>query len=155
MSLKYSLNIYYAILFISFLLSFCDNNKKNDVVKIDFSKSVHNNKILDKRDSVPLKIAISAMISPKETFVYYKQLVNYISNKLNISVVLKQRKTYKEVNDLFKTNELDLAYICSGAFIEGEHDSGFELLVAPIVKKENFYYAYIIVHKKGYAIIFA
>ncbi len=147
MSLKYSLNIYYATLIISFLLLSCDNAEKNNVVKVDFSKSIYNDKISNKRNKVPLKIAISAMISPKETFVYYKQLVNYISSKLNISVVLKQRKTYKEINDLFKTNELDLAYICSGAFIEGEHDSGFELLVAPIVKKEHFYYAYIIVHK--------
>ena len=49
-----------------------------------------------------LKIAVSAMISPKETFKYYRLILDYVSLKLDTEVKLVQRKNYAEVNRLLK-----------------------------------------------------
>jgi hypothetical protein len=43
------------------------------------------------------------MISPKETFVYYRQILDYIGTNLGKNVQLVQRKTYGEINELFGT----------------------------------------------------
>ena len=54
------------------------------------------------------------MISPKETFIYYRQILDYIASGLGRNVELVQRKTYSEVNELIGKGEIDVAFICSG-----------------------------------------
>ena len=51
------------------------------------------------------KGAVAAMISPKETFGYYRQLLDYIGEKLGRDVQFIQRKTYGEI--------IDISYNCS------------------------------------------
>lgn len=92
-----------------------------------------------------LRVAIAAMISPKETFASYNSLVSYIGKKLGMEVELVQRKSYEEVNALLKTDHLDLAFVCTGAYVEGHDDFGMELLVAPVSNGRTVYYSYIIV----------
>lgn len=92
-----------------------------------------------------LRIAISAVISPEETFVLYKDLLNHISEKLGMRVQLVQRETYAEVNNLVRDNQLELAFVCSGAYIDGHDQFGMELLVAPVAYGEPLYHSYIIV----------
>ena len=92
-----------------------------------------------------LRIAISAVISPQETFVLYKDLLNHISEKLDMRVQLVQRETYAEVNNLIRDNQLELAFVCSGAYIDGHDQFGMELLVAPVAYGQSVYYSYIIV----------
>ncbi len=93
----------------------------------------------------PLKIAVSAMISPKETLVHYEDLLDYISKRTGRPVELVQRKTYAEVNELLESQELDAAFVCTGAYVDGCEKFGMELLVAPVVNGEPYYYSYIIV----------
>ncbi len=102
-----------------------------------------------KENGATLRIAISAVISPKETFILYQDLLGYISEKLGVKVDLIQRQTYVEVNDLVRDNELDLAFVCSGAYIDGHDQFGMELLVAPVAYGEAVYYSYIIVPKNS------
>lgn len=94
-----------------------------------------------------LRVAISSMTSPRETFTHYNELLNYIEEKLGKRVLLVQRKTYKEVNNLLKNNDVDFAFICTGAYIVGYADSAFSPLVKPIREGKNTYQAYLIVHK--------
>jgi phosphonate transport system substrate-binding protein len=94
-----------------------------------------------------LRVAVAAMISPKETFVYHRQVLDYIGRRLDLDVVLVQRKTYGEINELFGKNRLDLAFICSGPYATGKEKYGFELMATPEVRGSHFYYAYLIVHK--------
>ncbi|MCX5884205.1 MAG: phosphate/phosphite/phosphonate ABC transporter substrate-binding protein, partial [Deltaproteobacteria bacterium] len=61
-----------------------------------------------------LRVAVAAMVSPKETFIYYRELIDYIGAKLDRDTVLVQRKTYGEVNDLLTREHIDLAFICTG-----------------------------------------
>ena len=93
----------------------------------------------------PLKIAVSAMVSPKETLVYYEDLLYYISERTGRPVELVQRETYAEINELVQSQELDAAFVCTGAYIDGHEKFGMELLVAPVVNGQPYYYSYIIV----------
>ncbi len=93
----------------------------------------------------PLKIAVSAMVSPEETFVYYEDLLDYISERTGRPVELVQRKTCAEINKLLKSQDIDTVFVCTGAYIDGHEKFGMELLVAPVVNGEPYYYSYIIV----------
>ncbi|MCL4465407.1 MAG: phosphate/phosphite/phosphonate ABC transporter substrate-binding protein [Chloroflexi bacterium] len=93
----------------------------------------------------PLRVAISGVISPKETFKTYQDLLQYISKKLNRPVELVQRKTYAEVNDLIRDGGIDLAFVCTLAYVQGQQDFGMELIAAPVINGEPLYRAYVIV----------
>jgi phosphonate transport system substrate-binding protein len=94
-----------------------------------------------------LKVAVAAMISPKDTFVYYRQLLDYIARNLGRDVQFIQRKTYGEINELLGKGQIDLAFICSGPYVAGKEKYGFELLATPEVQKSHFYQSYLIVNK--------
>jgi phosphonate transport system substrate-binding protein len=92
-----------------------------------------------------LRVAIAAMISPKETFVSYQDLMSYIAKRSGMEVVLVQRKKYEEVNDLLEKNEIDVAFVCTGAYVDGHADFGMEILAAPVTNGRTVYYSYTIV----------
>jgi phosphonate transport system substrate-binding protein len=94
-----------------------------------------------------LRVAVAAMISPKETFVYHRQILDYIGKRLDRDVKLVQRKTYAQIDELFEKNQIDLAFICSGPYAIGKEKYGFELLATPEVQGSHFYKAYLIVNK--------
>ncbi|MEE9419055.1 MAG: phosphate/phosphite/phosphonate ABC transporter substrate-binding protein [Desulfatiglandaceae bacterium] len=131
-----------------FLIHGCADDR--DVAIVDFSKT----QALAKSGSPPqegpyLKVAVAAMISPKETFSYYRQLLDYIGDKLDQEVQLIQRKTYGEVNELLAKGKIDLAFICSGPYAAGKDKDGFELLATPRVQGSPLYRAYLIVNRNA------
>ncbi len=99
----------------------------------------------DEAETKSLRIAIAAVISPEKTLVLYKDLLKYISVKTALPVQLVQRETYEEINNLIRDHELDLAFVCSGAYVTGHEECGLELLVAPLAFGKSVYHAYIIV----------
>jgi phosphonate transport system substrate-binding protein len=123
----------------------CANEKKN-IEEVDFSVfelKQENNLPIDSLDNI--SVAVAAMISPNETFVFYRDLFNYISVKLNKTVEFKQRQTYREVNNLLLSNQVDVAFICSGAYVEDEE--GLDIIVAPLCNSQPYYQAYVVTHK--------
>ncbi len=96
---------------------------------------------------VPLRVAIAAVISPKETLNSYQALLDYLGERLGRPVELVQRQTYAEINDLVRAGGVDLAFVCTYAYVEGQKDFGMELLVVPQVRGETMYYSYIIVSR--------
>jgi phosphonate transport system substrate-binding protein len=97
-----------------------------------------------------LLVAVAAMISPKETFVYYHELLKYIGkNAGQYDVQLVQRKTYDEVNELLRVGRIDLAFICSGPYAIGKEKYGFEAIATPVVRSKPFYHSYLIVNKNS------
>jgi phosphonate transport system substrate-binding protein len=94
---------------------------------------------------VPLRVAVAAVISPKGTVESYSALIDYLSAKTGRPVELVQRRTYLEVNDLVERGEVDMAFVCTSAYIAGESQFGMQLLVAPQVNGETVYYSYLIV----------
>ncbi len=94
---------------------------------------------------VPLRVAVAAVISPKGTAESYQPLLDYLSLKLDRPVELVQRRTYAEVNDLIERGEVDLAFVCTSAYVIGQRDFGMQLLAAPQVNGDTVYYSWLIV----------
>ena len=142
--LKYLL---FVLIFVC--ISACGNNDAEYTV-VNFDK--HSLKEKDQQQvAAPnvLKVAVGAMISPIDTLSSYESLLDYIGRKLNLKVELVQRKTYEEVNELIATNQVDIAFICTGPYVTGKIKYGFEALVTPVVRGEPFYQAYLIVNKNS------
>jgi phosphonate transport system substrate-binding protein len=121
---------------------------ETDIRVVDFSKTV----VVEQpgkqpSDNPSFRVAVAAMISPKDTFVYYRQLLDYIGSHLDRDVQLIQRKTYGEINELLGKGQIDLAFICSGPYVDGKEKYGFELLATPEVQKSHFYQSYLIVNQ--------
>jgi phosphonate transport system substrate-binding protein len=95
----------------------------------------------------PVRIAVGGMITPREGFVYYHKFLQYIGKKLNRHVEFVDRESYAEINDLLKTGDVDVAFVCGGPYVDGREDFGMELLAAPVAYGEAVYYSYIIVAK--------
>jgi len=124
----------------------CGDDTKITVV--DFSKTVSVDRPKDHTlEYSPLRVSVAAMISPKETFVYYRQLLNYIGDRLDRKVQLVQRKTYTEINELLGKGLIDMAFICSGPYAAWKEKYGFDALAIPQVRGKPFYQSYLIVNK--------
>ncbi len=93
----------------------------------------------------PLKVAVAAVISPQGSAESYAPLLDYISQELGRPVERVQRRTYTEVNELVRTGEVDVAFVCTSSYLVGERQFGMQLLSAPQVNGEAVYYAAIIV----------
>lgn len=117
---------------------------------VDFSKKIETTQQgLTLENRKILRVAVSAMISPKETYVYYEELLKYIGKQIGYEMVLIQRKTYSEVNELFPKGLIELAFVCSGPYAIGKQKYSFEGLATPIVRGKPFYQSYLIVQKNS------
>jgi len=56
-----------------------------------------------------------------------------------------QRDTYSEINNLVQQGDVDMAFVCTGAYTEGKRNFSMELLAVPQMYGETLYYSYIIV----------
>lgn len=95
----------------------------------------------------PLRLGMGAMITPKEGYVYYKQLKDYLEEKFDRPIQLVDRENYDQVNKLLESGGLDVAFICAGPYVEGHQKFGLELLAVPLANGKPFYHSYIIVPK--------
>ncbi len=115
---------------------------------VNFSKTIAvPSPNFEQQTSRHLKVAVAAMISPKETLIYYNELLAYIAGRLGYEVRLIQRRTYQEVNELFQKRRLDLAFICTGPYVAGQRLYGFEGLATPVIRGGPYYQSYLIVNK--------
>jgi phosphonate transport system substrate-binding protein len=96
-----------------------------------------------------LRVAVAAMISPKETLIFYRELIDYLFSEIDHDIELIQRKTYGEVNRMLSEGRIDLAFICTGPFVSGNEQSGFKAVATPIIRGQPFYQSYLIVHRES------
>lgn len=94
---------------------------------------------------VPLRVSVAAVVSPRGTAESYQLLLDYLSEALDRPVELVQRRTYQETNDLIEAGDVDVAFVCTSAYIIGHDEFGLELLVGPEVNGENVYHSFLIV----------
>lgn len=94
---------------------------------------------------VPLRVSVAAVVSPRGTAESYQPLLEYLSEALDRPVELIQRRTYQETNDLIENGKVDVAFVCTSAYIIGHDEFGLELLVGPEVNGENVYHSFLIV----------
>lgn len=136
-----------TIFFVNILIagSFgCTQKQETKEVSLEKRKVLEAQESFDSNNS--LRIAVGSMITPKEGYAYYKQLLDYIGEKVGRSVKFIDKGTYSEINDMLKSGDIEVAFVCGGPYVDGHNDFGLELLVAPQVNGETLYYSYIIVH---------
>ena len=128
------------------------NGQQQKSIKIDLNEKANISQVQqydDVSDEVKndnlLRIAISGVLSPSKTLEYYQELLTYIGDRIGREVIIILRPTYAEINDLVKSQSVDLAFVCTLAYVEGKEEFGMELLAAPQMHGETVYYSYLIV----------
>lgn len=129
-----------------FPLSSCQKRGPDEKFKVDFSRR-EEIPYLAPDPQMPLTAAVSAMISPQENFFFYNRIFEYISKKIGRKIIYKQRKTYREVNDLLSRQDLDFAFIGASAYVEAKKEFDAQILAVPQIGQKTEYYGYIIVRK--------
>jgi len=95
---------------------------------------------------IGLRLGIGSIITPKEGFIYYRQLIDYLEDKLEMPVTVVDRGSYREFNTLLAEGKLDMAFVCGGPYVEGNEEFALELLVVPETQSgETVYYSNLIV----------
>lgn len=142
------LNVLISGIIFATLIVISGCGRDSDAVVVDFNKTIA---VERPKSPIPelatLNVAVAAMISPKETFGYYRQLLDYIGEKLGREVQFIQRKTYGEINELLGIGQIDLAFICSGPYAAGKEKYDLELVATPQVRQSRYYQSYLIVNK--------
>jgi phosphonate transport system substrate-binding protein len=93
----------------------------------------------------PIRIAVAAVLSPSGNIRSYAGLAAHIGEKTGRPVELVQRRTYAEVNDLIAAGEVDLAFVCTSAYISGHDEGDMDLLVVPEIDGTTVYRSSVIV----------
>ena len=128
-----------------FVLMGCTGDQ--EPIYVDFSKKmIVDQSVKELLSGSDIRVAVAAMISAKESVVYYHQLLDFIANQLGHKIQLIQRKTYSEINEMLKNGEIDLAFICSGPYAIGRQTYGFKALAVPQVREKHSYRSYLIVN---------
>lgn len=129
-------------------LAFSCSGPRHESVTVDFSTSTEEGDDYVGHDSLPvLRVAIATVISPRESYIYYQELFEYISERLNLNIEFKQRISFQEVTELLANNQVDIAFICSGAY--SMNAEKMELLVVPVHNGLPYYQGYIITQQNS------
>lgn len=138
----------FVYLIVLLVFSFVGCGQTEKLEKVNFDDTVELREIKSSRES-EINICVGSMITPEEGFSYYKSLLDYIGQKLDMQVNFIEKRTYGEVNALLKNGSIDVAFVCGGPYVEGYDEFGLELLAAPVVDGKTVYYSYIIVSKNS------
>jgi len=120
--------------------------KKEEPRKIDLGKRTELAKKSEGSER-RLRVAVGGMITPKAGFGYYKQFLDYLGERIGMHAEFVDREDYAEINELVRTSNVDVAFVCGGPYVDGHTAFGMELLVAPQAYGQQVYYSYIIVPK--------
>ncbi len=93
----------------------------------------------------PLRVAVAAILSPESSFDAYSDLLDYLSDELGRPAELVQRRTYEEINELVRTGEVDIAFVCTSGYVIGHDAFGMQLVAAPVVAGTTSYHSVLIV----------
>ena len=93
------------------------------------------------------KLAVASMMSPVANIDAYKPFARYIGRALHMPVKIVQKRTYLAVNNLLINNKIDLAFICTGAYVYGGLKNKVKIIAVPVIDGKKTYQAYIIAHE--------
>jgi phosphonate transport system substrate-binding protein len=132
------------LILLTFLIGYGCNTGQQKPVEVDFSSSTSDRKSHVWDDDLQvLSVAVAPVISPRESFVYYKELFDYLGEELGMKIEFRQRLSYQEVNLLLQRNQVEIAFICTGAYVEAS--DRMDLLVGPVYHGVPYYHGYVIV----------
>ena len=136
-----------VIIFSCFIVSGCDQEPSNDspteVIQLDKLKPLPTPEAPELSENDSLKIAIASILSPQGTIQSYQPFLHYLEKAIEQDIILIQKKTYQEVNDLLSRNVVDVAFVCTGAYVANKKI--MDLLVVPQINGETTYNSLLIV----------
>ncbi len=160
----YALGIVHVLLFLSIVLIFGSFNGCNGGSQVERSEDSKNRnpdlsrvKRVDLQRRIPVEqirstparetfhVAVAAMLSAQRTFESHQALLDYLGEYLQMPITFKQRRTYEEVNVLLERGQLELAFICTGAYIALKERAPVEIMGVPVIDGKKTYQSYIIV----------
>jgi len=113
----------------------------HDAVELDFSQRSTPPPAVAHDDS-RLVVGVGAMIGPVETYESHAGLLRYLAHAVHRRPQLVQRRTYEEMNRMLVSEEVDVAFICTGAYIPIR--DRVTLLAVPIFDGEPNYHSIVI-----------
>ncbi|PLX49229.1 MAG: phosphate/phosphite/phosphonate ABC transporter substrate-binding protein [Desulfobulbaceae bacterium] len=122
----------------------CDRNDTTEEPVIRLDKLVPLPESSPAVASDSLRVAVAAIISPQGTIQSYQPFIHYLEKKTGRNIVLVQRKTYQEVNDMLARGVVEVAFVCTGAYWEGRRAGSMDLLVVPQVNGKLTYQSLLI-----------
>jgi phosphonate transport system substrate-binding protein len=137
---RFTLHLFLLIMLFAFGCS-----QKSEYTEIDLSNRQPITDTASRTSEAVFRVAIAGVVSPTETLESYSELVSYLGQELHQPVEIVQRSTYAEINDLVRSGYIDLAFVCSLAYVLGNEEFDMQLLVVPEVEGATIYYSYIIV----------
>ncbi len=142
---KVVIGLVIAVISITLLVTLPFIFKSNQEDYIDFSK-VSEKVDSDEKDDDTLRIGLISVAGDNKSYILEKELANYIGEKLDKKVKLIQKKSYNDINILLKNNQIDVAFLSTGAYSLYEDKESLELLARP--NRGKAYYHPIIITKK-------
>ncbi|MHC4395885.1 MAG: substrate-binding domain-containing protein [Planctomycetota bacterium] len=119
----------------------------NKTPHISFSDWVAIKPIAEKSDK--FRFAIASMISAEETWVTYKQLIDYVASHIGDEASMILRPSYSEVRILLEEKKVDLAFVCTGTYITCSRAATVELIAVPEFKNDLKYRCLFVVNKNS------
>ena len=118
-----------------------------DPVALDFTRPAQAAPTRPRRSPERLVVGIGAMLGPEETYESHAALVRYVARAAGREADIVQRRTYQEMNRLLADGDVDIAFICTGAYVAVRDQVVF--LAAPILHGEPTYRSLIIARRGG------
>ncbi len=137
---------FFLYLAAGYLLAGCDGTVNEDKI-IDLEKLQPLPTLQTEQSANTLKIAVAAIISPQGTIQSYQPFLRVLEKITDRDVVLVQRKTYQEVNNLLIRNAVDVAFICTGAYVRQKEY--MQLLAIPQINGKKTYRSLLIVPRSS------
>ncbi|QOY38365.1 phosphate/phosphite/phosphonate ABC transporter substrate-binding protein [Anaerobacillus isosaccharinicus] len=131
-----------SLLFV--LLLFACSNSNSTIIPLKSSGTEVLESQIEKGDTIT--VAFASVVSPQETRVKYDLLINYLEEKLERPIIIVQKQTYDEVNEMVEAGDVDIAFICSLSYVIGKEKNYLDGIAAPVVNGSNLYRSYVITH---------
>lgn len=141
-----SVGILGAVALSSILMVIATSRMAPRTVHLDFTET-RSIDALDQtsREGTSLRVAVATMLNPTTNVGAYGSLLETVGRQLGRRVELVQRASYGEVNALIDEGEVDLAFVCSGAFIHLKRSGSAKLFLVPVIHGDAVYRSLIIV----------
>ena len=92
-----------------------------------------------------LSFAVAPMENPKPTFLTYRRLVHWISQRVGRREAFVMLPSYSEMRRELEAGRVDVAFVCTGTYVNALAGNKVRLLVRPEFKPELEYRCLIIV----------
>ena len=95
------------------------------------------------------RFAIASMVSAEETWVTYKELIDYVASHIGDEASMVLRPSYSDVRILLEEKKVDVALVCTGTYITCSRSATIELIAAPEFKNDLKYRCLFVVNKNS------